>query len=139
MSTTTALLVVPVGKLVDRYGCLQIIRVSAILSVFVFFSLNYAKGFNSILLVQIVRGVAIALWDPSTSVYLTKTVSENERGRHFGNLNGLKGLVGFPAPMVGALLYENYGLNGAFTVSTLGLIVTAILAFRVNDATRARG
>jgi MFS family permease len=139
MSTTTALLVVPVGKIVDRYGCLQIIRVSAILSVLVFFSFNYAKDFNSILLVQIVRGAAIALWDPSTSVYLTKTVFANERGRHFGNLNGLKGLVGFPAPMIGALLYENYGLNGAFTVSTLGLFLTAILAFRVNDDARARG
>jgi MFS family permease len=139
MSTTTALLVVPVGKIVDRYGCLQIIRVSAILSVLVFFSFNYAKDFNSILLVQIVRGAAIALWDPSTSVYLTKTVFANERGRHFGNLNGLKGLVGFPAPMIGALLYENYGLNGAFTVSTLGLFLTTILAFRVNDDARARG
>jgi DHA1 family multidrug resistance protein-like MFS transporter len=139
MSTTTALLVIPVGKIVDRYGCLQIIRVSAILSVLVFFSFNYAKDFRGILLIQIVRGAAIALWDPSTSVYLTQTVLPNERGRHFGNLNGLKGLVGFPAPMIGALLYENYGLNGAFTVSTLGLFVTAILAFRVNDASRARG
>ena len=136
MSTTTAILVVPVGKIVDRYGCIQIIRVSAILSVLVFFSFNFAKDFNNILLVQIVRGATIALWDPSTSAYLTKTVFANERGRHFGNLNGLKGLVGFPAPIIGAWLYENYGLNGAFTVSTLGLFVTAILAFRVNEDAR---
>jgi hypothetical protein len=60
-------------------------------------------------------------------------VNANERGRHFGNLNGLKGLVGLPAPIIGALLYEHYGLNGAFTVSTLGLFVTAILAFRMNE------
>ncbi len=136
MSTTTALLVVPVGKIVDRYGCIQIIRASAILSVIVFFSFNYAKDFMSILLVQIVRGATIALWDPSTSVYLTKMVFANERGRHFGNLNGLKGLVGFPAPIIGALLYENYGLGGAFTASTLGLFVTAILSFKMKENPR---
>ena len=136
MSTITALLVVPVGKIVDKYGCIQVIRLSAILSVLVFFSFNYAKDFNSLLLVQIVRGVTIALWDPSTSVYLTKTVFSNERGRHFGNLNGLKGLVGFPAPIIGALLYETYGLSGAFTASTVGLIFAAILAFKIKEVER---
>ena len=133
MSTTAALLVVPVGKIVDRYGSIQIIRASAILSVIIFFSFNYAKDFMSILFVQIIRGVTIALWDPSTSVYLTKMVFANERGRHFGNLNGLKGLVGFPAPIIGALLDENYGLGGAFTASTLGLFVTAILSFKMKE------
>ena len=136
MSTITAFLVVPVGKIVDKYGCIHVIRLSALLSVIVFYSFNYARDFNSILIVQIIRGVTIALWDPATSVYLTKKVFANERGRHFGNINGLKGLVGFPAPFIGALLYETYGLSGTFTASTVGLFLTAILAFRLNEVER---
>ncbi len=70
------------------------------------------KDFNGIFMVQKIRGAAIALWDPSSSAYLTKNVDSDERGRHFGNLYGLKGIIGFPAPIIGALLYGYYGLSG---------------------------
>jgi MFS family permease len=133
MSATTAFLVVPVGKLVDKYGCTMVMRISALLSVLVFFSFIYVKDFNGIFLVQIIKGATIALWDPSTNAYLTKNIVAEERGRYFGNLHGLKGIVSFPAPMIGALLFDFYGLSGAFTASTLGCLLTAILVFRMNE------
>jgi MFS family permease len=133
MSATTAILVVPIGKMVDTYGSTRIMRVSSILSIIVFLLFIYVKDFNGIIMVQIVRGAAIALWDPSSSAYLTKNVDSDERGRHFGNLYGLKGIVGFPAPIIGAQLYGYYGLTGAFTATTIGLIITAILVFRMKE------
>lgn len=133
MSATTALLVVPVGKMVDTYGCTRIMRISSILSIVVFLSFIYVKDFNGILLVQIIRGAAIALWDPSSNAYLTRNVDSNERGRYFGNLYGLQGIVGFPAPIMGALIYGYHGISGAFTASTIGLFLTAILVFRMKE------
>ena len=133
MSATTALLVVPVGKMVDKYGSTRIMQASSILSVIVFLLFIYVKDFNGILMVQIIRGAAIALWDPSSSAYLTKNVESSERGRHFGNLYGLKGIVGFPAPIIGAFLYSYYRITGAFAASTIGLFLTAMLVFRMKE------
>ena len=133
MSTTTAILVVPVGKLVDRYGSVLMIKTSTILAFFTFLMFNFTTDFTAILLVQILRGVTIALWDPSSNAYLSKNADPVDRGRHFGNLNGLKGLAAIPAPIIGAYIFESYGITGAFTASTVGLLVVAILAMRLKE------
>jgi MFS-type transporter involved in bile tolerance (Atg22 family) len=41
-----------------------------------------------ILLVQAVKGVAVALWDPSSRSYLSNSVPEAERGKFIGCLAG---------------------------------------------------
>ena len=133
MSTTTALLVVPVGKLVDSIGCVRLLRVSTVLAVVTFGLLIFSDNFTSIFVIQVLRGATIALWDPTSNAYLYNAVEQSERGRHYGNINGLKGLASIPAPIIGAYIFELYGIQGAFTASVVGMFVVALLSLRLKE------
>lgn len=132
-SVATSIALIPVGRLVDRYGCKWSLVSSAALSAVLFVGYMLTRDYLSFLLLQVVRGVAIALWDPASSTYLSNAVEESERGRFFGNLNGLKGILSFPAPIVGALLFDAYGFKGTFTASLIVSLGALALSFRVEE------
>jgi len=90
-------------------------------------------GFTGILIAQSVRGLAVAIWEPARNAYLSNAVEDSERARFFGSLNGLKGIVSFPAPIIGAFLYQSFGLRGNVSVS-LGLsLLVLLLSVKVRD------
>ena len=56
--------------------------------------------------------------DTSISLYQNKMVPEGERGKTFGNINSVKGIVSIPAPFIGAILFGYIGFKGVFTISS---------------------
>lgn len=76
------------------------------------------------------KGLAIALWDPAHNAYLTNVVEESERGRFFGSL---KGILCFPASLIGAYLYDAFGFSGTFTASLLISLLTLGFTLRVKE------
>jgi MFS-type transporter involved in bile tolerance (Atg22 family) len=81
-----------------------------------------------------IKVVAVALWDPSSNSYLSNSVPEAERGKFFGCLAGLRGLVSFPAPIIGAFIFEAHGFRGAVLASLLCSLMAVVLSFKNQTA-----
>lgn len=130
-AVATALSLLPMGKLIDRYGSRRPLILSLSLFSLVFLGYFLSRGFYGFLVVQAVKGLAVALWDPSSRSYLSNSVPEAERGKFFGCLAGLRGLVSFPAPVIGAFIFEAYGFRGAVSAGLLCSLAATAFSFKI--------
>lgn len=116
-SAAASISLIPVGRLLDRLGSrrgLVLAQCSWLLAL-----AGYLASGSIVLFVasQAARGLAAALWEPSLNSYVSAAVNDSDRGRVFGNINGLRGLITFPAPLIGALLYEKLGYASPIAAS----------------------
>ena len=131
VSVASAISLIPAGKFVDNHGSKGALIMSVLLSGATFFGYALTRDFLLFILLQFLKGLAIAFWDPAHNAYLSNAVDESERGKVFGNLNGLKGMLIFPAPVIGAFLYANFGFTSVFAVSLMVSLVTLIFAYKI--------
>ncbi|MFB0543888.1 MAG: MFS transporter [Candidatus Bathyarchaeia archaeon] len=115
----------PMGKLVDRYGRKRFLTLSSGIRTLAVGGYMTSGNFPSFLLCHGLFGLGESMWIPAYNAYLSNAVPDEERGRFFGDLSGLMGLISFPAPILGALLYENYGFQAPILASLL-LSLTAL-------------
>lgn len=133
LSVSVVLSQIPVGKLVDRYGSRPFLILSQVIWSFVFIGYLLSRDFMSFLVVRLIRGLVASTWEPAYFSYLSNAVPDEERARSFGDLNCLKGLICFPAPLLGALLYENFGFPAPI-LGGLGLVtIVIVLLFSLRE------
>jgi len=121
------LISIPAGKALDKYSNRNGIIVALVLTVITFSGYALTSSYRTLMLLQVVKGATIGLWDTSIMLYQNKIVSEGERGKTFGNINSIKGMVSIPAPFIGALLFGYIGFKGVFATSAF-IIALALLA-----------
>ena len=130
---TTSLALIPIGNLVDRHGSPIFLRASELLAIASFAGYALFRSFPVLLVLQVFRGLAMGLWDPSYNSFLAKAVPEGERGSLYGSINGLRGIIMFPAPLIGAYLFEGFGLRGTFAASIAVSFLALVIALRLRD------
>ena len=130
---TTSLALIPVGNLVDRHGSPMFLRASVLLSIASFAGYAVFRSFPVLLVLQVFRGLAMGLWDPSYNSFLAKAVPKQERGSLYGSINGLRGIIMFPAPLIGAYLFEGFGLRGPFAASIAVSCLALVMALRLKN------
>lgn len=91
-----------------------------------------SNNFFAFVLLEIAMGIAIALWMPSHKTLLVNSVTKRERAEAMGRVRLYRGILGFPAPFIGGLLYEQFGYSvplwGSFI---LGAAATYYIYFHV--------
>ncbi len=117
----------PVGKLMERYGCVKSIILSEAGGVILMVGWLHATTFQTFALLQILFGFTIATWLPATMTWIANSVPKEKMAEEIGRLNAFRGLVGFPAPYIGGLLYEAFGFRGPITVNLIGALTVLIL------------
>jgi MFS family permease len=117
----------PVGKLIGRYGCVTSILLSETGGVILTLGWLHATTFQTFALLQILFGFTIATWLPATMTWMANSVPKEKMAEEIGRLNAFRGLVAFPAPYIGGLLYEAFGFRGPITVNLIGTITALIL------------
>ncbi len=132
-TATTTLALIPIGNLVDRYGSPVFLRASVILSIASFAGYALFRSFLVLIVLQVFRGLAMGLWDPSYNSFIAKAVPEGERGSLYGSINGLRGLIVFPAPLIGAYLFEGFGIRGTFAASIAVSSLALVIALRLRN------
>jgi len=132
-TATTTLALIPIGNLVDRYGSPVFLRASVTLSIASFAGYALFRSFPVLVVLQVFRGLAMGLWDPSYNSFIAKAVPEGERGSLYGSINGLRGLVVFPAPLIGAYLFEGFGIRGTFAASIVVSFLALVIALRLRN------
>lgn len=116
----------PVGKLVDRYLYRPFLIASQVVWSISFIGYLLAKDFVGFLLIRPLRGFVVSMWEPAYYSYLSEKVKDEEKAKSFGDINCLKGIACFPAPILEALLYESYGFRTPILCS-LALVVVVII------------
>lgn len=130
---TLTLTSIPIGQMLDRYSNRKAIIGALILNVLMFSGFALTDNYGLLLILQAVKGLTIGLWDTSIQLYQNKIVSESERGKTFGNINSIKGLVAVPAPFIGALLFSYIGFKGVFATSAIIVCLALLTSTRLTE------
>jgi len=117
----------PVGKLMERYGYVKSIILSEAGGVILTVGWLHATTFQTFAFLQILLGFIIATWLPATMTWIANSVSREKMAEEIGRFNAFRGLVAFPAPYIGGLLYEAFGFQGPIAVNLIGAITVVIL------------
>jgi MFS family permease len=126
----------PVGKLVERYGCVKSLMLSEAGGIILTVGWLHAATFQTFALLQILFGFSIATFMPAMMTLMANSVSKEKMAEEIGRLNAFRGLVGFPAPYIGGLLYEAFGFRGPIIVNLIGaLTVLILMAMLVREPT----
>jgi len=128
VSLSSLLFQIPFGRLVDRYGGKPLLVTAGAVWSIIFMGYIVSKTFISFVVCKVLRGLIMAAWEPAYNSYLSGSVPDEERARTYGDINCMRGLICFPAPIIGALLFENYGFSAPLWAG-LALNFVAIALF----------
>ncbi len=128
-SASWAVFQMPAGLLVDRFGPRPVLTISEALGVPLALTLSSKLGFSSLLVAEVILGAAVATWIPSFKSYVISAAGEDDVAGSMGRLNALRGVVGFPSPALGGVLYETWGMTGPLTALALGSVAVAAAAW----------
>ncbi len=137
LSVTWALSQLPIGKLIDRYGCKPLIVFSEAASVPIVIGWLFSSSFVAFAVLHAFFGVIAATWVPAQNALLANSVPEQGRAAALGRMAAFRGLVGFPAPFLGGLLYDAFGFQGPIVANLAGVaIATVLLVVAVREPPR---
>ena len=117
----------PVGKLIDRFGCKPVMLLSQACSLPIVLGFLLVSSFPAFAGLYAGVGVMAATWVPAQRAILANTISERELGEALGRLAAFQGLVGFPAPFLGGLLYDAFGFQAPLLAGLIGILATTVM------------
>ncbi len=117
----------PATRLLLRIGARRTIIISELLGVVLMGGWAVATNLPEFLILSVVFGVSVATWVPGVSSMLMTHSRPDQRGSIGGKLVAIRGLVAFPAPIIGGLLYQNFGYQAPMVASLIGAAVTALM------------
>jgi MFS family permease len=120
---------IPFGKLMDRYGRRLFLLVSEALFAVTVFGWFISRDFVHFLVFQIPFGVSVAAWVPTVAAFLADNVSKERRAEAMGKLQAFRGILAFPAPYIGGLLYDAWGFQTPLFFNFLGACVALVIFF----------
>ncbi len=133
-SLTWAITQMPIGRYIDRHGTKWMMVFSEALGIPLMLIWATQTRFEVFAASQILFGLTAATWVPTVNTYLSRRVGDAERAEAFGRLNAFRGLIAFPAPAIGGLLYAWGGMPAPLMANLLGiLVIITILVFFVKE------
>jgi MFS family permease len=64
-------------------------------------------------------GVANAFWIPAEQAWIAANVDPKQRAQALGSFSTFRGLIGLPAPIIGGILFDAYGINVPIAMNLL--------------------
>jgi MFS family permease len=125
----------PIGRMIDRYGSKPFLALSEAIGILVVVGWMFSTSFPAFALLEACWGLCGAAWLPAQMALLANSVPENQRGETMGRLATFRGLIGFPAPYLGGLLYDRFGFHVPILANLVGLVVAlALVVIAVKEA-----
>ena len=84
-----------------------------------------------LILIAVVFGISVATWVPAVSSLLMAAAPVEERGSVGGKLAAFRGLIAFPAPIIGGLIYTAYGYYVPVFISLIGEAFTVVAILKL--------
>jgi len=118
------------GRLVQKYGCKKFLMLSEVIGILLMTGWLSFKSFETFALLQIPYGLVISAWVPAINTFVANHTTEKSRAEAIGKLAAFRGIISFPAPYIGGLLYDVTGFETPITAGLMGIALTLILMWR---------
>jgi MFS family permease len=116
----------PIGRLVDRYGCKPFLVLSEALGLIVVGGWLFSTNFAAFAALEALFGLTAATWVPALRALLANSVPTKQLGEEMGRLSAFRGLLGFPAPYIGGLLYDHFGFQAPILANLVGVVIALV-------------
>lgn len=127
-SLSFALGVLPMGRLIHRFGCKTMMIWSEIIGMAAVAIWIFARDPWLFVVASVPGGLTAATWAPVQQTYLSNAVPMEERATVTGSMAAFRGLLSFPAPFIGGLLFDRYGgMQVPMVANLIGAIVATLL------------
>ena len=133
---------IPAGKLTDKIGKKKILIISQIFGILIysihiltsiFWSLgNEAIMFPSMILIQILFGIAVTTFIPSEAMILTD-LDDSRKGVSFGMVSFVRGFGAIPTGIIAGFLIENVNFIAPFIFTIVGIIFQVLYLLKFGD------
>ena len=126
LSLAWALSQLPIGRLIDRYGCKPFLALSEALGIIVVSGWLFSTSFVAFAALHALFGLVAATWAPALRALLATSVPTKQLGEAMGRLSAFRGLIGFPAPYIGGLLYDRFGFQAPILANLVGVAIALV-------------
>jgi len=121
----------PVGRCVDRFGPKPFLLLSEGLGVVAMVLFLRSYDLTRLLIAQGIWGLSMSTWVPSLMSYIAEKSDERSRAGSMGRISAVRGMLSFPAPTVGGILYDKFGLTGPVLPTILGGLLIIVLMIEI--------
>lgn len=131
LSTVTtgsmALFQVPVGRYADRVGYAKYLAISQAIACVTIGMILISKQYEVVIIALALLGFSASFWMPAEQAWIAKNVNPGERAQAIGSYAAFRGLLSFPAPFIGGLLFDAYGFNVPMIINLVIALVDIVL------------
>ncbi|TLY13405.1 MAG: MFS transporter [Thaumarchaeota archaeon] len=128
----------PATRMLLRFGSKKSLAFSEFLSVLLLVGWNLSSDLSYFILLSVLFGVSIAAWVPAQQSMLMAVAPPEERGALAGKLAAFRGLIAFPAPILGGFLFDSLGYHAPLTLSLVGIALALSMVVRLLPDERVR-
>jgi len=125
-SASWALTQIPAGKIADKYGAKKTLIISELLGAITLTLWLIAKDFTTFAISHVIFGTSPALWIPAINMYTAEKAPEGKTASTIGGLSAFRGLISFPAPYIGGLLFDLTGYHLPIALNFTGTLAALI-------------
>jgi MFS family permease len=126
-SLSWAVIQLPIGRLIDRFGSKLTLAVSEALGAPLMLIWMTQSRFELLAASMSLFALNAALWIPARNTYVTHAVDPEHRAEAFGRLVAFGGLIAFPAPFIGGSLYDHFGFIAPLAANAVGSLLTLLV------------
>ncbi len=120
----------PATKLLMVLGGRRTIAFSEALGTVLMAGWAVAGSFPAFIILSIIFGISVSTWVPGVQSLVMTNSPEHERGGIGGKVAAVRGLVAFPAPILGGYLYQSLGYEAPILASAIGTAITVGLLLK---------
>lgn len=131
VSVSTLLVQYPATRLLLRVGPVKSLAISEFLGCVMMAGWTFSNSVPLFLAFSIVFGASVATWVPAQQSLLMARSPARERGSLGGKLAVYRGLVAFPAPILGGFLYQALGYRAPLIASLVAAVACTIMIVKL--------
>ena len=120
----------PATRVLIRLGPKRTLMLSEALGTLLMAGWALSNSLPEFIAFSVVFGVSVTTWVPGVSSLLMTHSPPKTRGGVGGKVAAFRGLVAFPAPIIGGFLFQYLGYDAPILASLVGTVVCATLMFR---------
>ncbi|TNJ67107.1 MFS transporter [Paenibacillus hemerocallicola] len=125
----TVLFLIPVGKLVDRWGTRWFINIGLLLSSFTLLTFTFVSSIYFVLALVTLLGIGYALIIPSWNALIASVIPKEKRGAIWGFFLTIEGSGNVIGPIISGKLWDSFGHQAPFVTS--GLVLAALFVLQL--------
>jgi MFS family permease len=119
----------PAGKLMQRSSRKVFMIFSEAIGIPLMIGWLVSNTVSDFVALSVLFGVSAPMWVPAVNTILANSVPKRVRGAASGQLAAFRGFFSFPAPLVGGILFDQYGYNAPIIAGLIFVTLTTLMVF----------